>query len=202
MRILRDTHTHRRDATDGVINYDPVSDNFPLDSSLSYSVGIHPWHAGDATPELMERVAALAANPSVVAVGETGLDSLRGPGLDMQREVFLRHIDIALNVGKTLIIHAVKAWPELLRIAALYPDKPAPWIVHGFRGKPGLARQLLAAGLSLSYGRHYNPESFAITPVDRRYAESDESSLPAHLPGEVSQIRLNVGDSRHFNDRH
>ena len=190
MKILRDTHTHRRDATDGVINYDPVSDNFPLDPSRAYSAGIHPWHAAEAAQELMERIETLASDPSVVAIGETGLDSLRGPALDVQREIFLGHIDIAHKARKPLIIHAVKAWPELLRIAGRYPEKPVPWIVHGFRGKPGLARQLLAAGLSLSYGRHYNPESFAITPVDRRYAESDESAFPAHLPGEVNHISI------------
>ncbi len=188
MTTLPDTHTHRPDAPDGVINYDPATDSRPLDPSLAYSVGVHPWNAGKATTEVMDRVAALAADPCVVAIGETGLDSLRGPAQETQREIFLGHIDIALAAGKPLIIHAVRAWPELLRIAAMYPCKPEPWIIHGFRGKPGLARQLLAAGFSLSFGRRFNPESFELTPPSRRYAESDEDSLPA-LPGEVNMLR-------------
>ena len=48
-----------------------------------------------------------------------------------------------------------------------------PWIVHGFRGGPALARQLLDAGFDLSFGLRYNKESFDITPTERRYRETD-----------------------------
>ncbi|MBD5253004.1 MAG: TatD family hydrolase [Barnesiella sp.] len=185
---LLDTHTHRTDATDAVINYDPTVDTYEPDRSLRYSVGVHPWRAHLADDTILRRTADLAAEPFVVAIGETGLDTLRGPEEEIQSHLFEWHIRLAESLHKPLIIHAVRAWQQLIKMSRPYHPFVAPWIIHGFRGKPQLAHQLLDAGFSLSFGRHYNPESFAATPVDRRYAESDEATLPTDLPGEVSTI--------------
>ena len=43
-------------------------------------------------------------------------------------------------------------------------------------GGPALARQLLDAGIDLSFGRRYNPASLALTPPDRRHFETDEEA--------------------------
>lgn len=51
-------------------------------------------------------------------------------------------------------------------------------VVHGFRGKPQLAKQLLNAGFAISYGEHFNPESVAVTPLDKLCIETDESEMP------------------------
>ena len=50
------------------------------------------------------------------------------------------------------------------------------WIIHGFRGKPQLAKQLLRAGFYLSYGEHFNAESVKITPLGKLMIETDEST--------------------------
>ncbi|MDE6484694.1 MAG: TatD family hydrolase [Duncaniella sp.] len=183
-----DTHTHRRDAADAIINYDPAVDTYTPDPSLTYSVGVHPWHAHLADKATLDKAATLAREGNFVAIGETGLDTLRGSDPEIQTRLFEWHISLAISLRKPLIIHAVRAWQQLIAISRPYRPFIAPWIIHGFRGKPQLARQLLDAGFSLSFGQHYNPESFAITPVDRRYAESDESTLPAHLPGAVNTL--------------
>jgi TatD DNase family protein len=49
------------------------------------------------------------------------------------------------------------------------------WIVHGFRGKPELARQLLKSDCAISYGEHFNVESVRNTPLDKLFIETDES---------------------------
>lgn len=116
-----------------------------------YSVGIHPW-APDR--EQMKRVVEYAAFPSVVAIGETGLDRVSAKNsldFDRQRDVFSAHIHLSERVGKPLIIHCVKAWDVLLHIRKI--EKPVmPWIIHGFGGKEALAVRLLDAGLFLSFG--------------------------------------------------
>ena len=48
------------------------------------------------------------------------------------------------------------------------------WTVHGFRGKPALALQLLQTGMDLSFGGRYCAESYALTPPDRRHRETDD----------------------------
>ena len=138
-----------------------------------FSYGIHPWDTGGAgIDRMLARVASLAADSRVVAIGETGLDALRGAPLDVQERIFLRHAAIAESVGKPLIIHAVRT---AARIAGLCRSfRPTvPWIIHGFRGKPQLARQLLAAGLSLSLGPLHNPDTAAMIPPGRLYRETD-----------------------------
>lgn len=171
--LHRFTDIHRHLLADAepsrvVVNLEPgqLPDNIGW-----YSAGIHPWVA-DRADEHWSWLEQTAAHPHVAAIGEAGLDALRGPDLDTQTAVFKRQAELAERLGKPLIIHAVRTWPQLM---ALHRQlKPAqPWIIHGFRGKPQLARQLLDHGFSLSFGKHYNPESYELTPPDRRYHETD-----------------------------
>ena len=75
------------------------------------------------------------------------------------------------------------------------------WIVHGFRGKPQLAGQLLKAGIDLSFGEKFNPESIQITPIERLFIETDESAMPIErIYEQIARIRgckindLNAGN--------
>ena len=63
-----------------------------------YSVGIHPWDSG--APADWDALEALLRHPAAVAVGECGLDALRGPGIGRQEEVLRRHIELSERLGK------------------------------------------------------------------------------------------------------
>jgi len=87
----------------------------------------------------------IASHPSIVAIGETGLDRLKGPSFDVQIPVFKKHIELSENLGKPVIIHCVKAWEELIQIRR--ETKPTQsWIIHGYRGKPELTKRLIQEG--------------------------------------------------------
>lgn len=167
-------HTHVAEeghTGDTVVNLEP--EQLPDDRGW-YSVGVHPWRADEAD-RLWPLVESAASLPRVVAIGECGLDALRGPSLEQQREVFLRHVALSENTAKPLIIHAVRTWPQLIELRRqLKPTQE--WIIHGFRGKATLAAELLRHGFSLSFGERYNPEAFALTPPERRYRETDSSA--------------------------
>lgn len=167
---FRDVHTHRLDAgEDSIINLPLRS---PLPDSGYYSVGIHPWDAAAASEADMEEIERLAEHPRVVAIGETGIDALRGGHMERQREIFERHVALSERVEKPLILHVVRAFPEMIRLRRLL--KPAQrWIVHGFRGKPELARELLRHGFDISIGQTYNADAAAIIPPDRLFHETD-----------------------------
>lgn len=139
-----------------------------------YAAGIHPWWT-DRAGEVERMFAALPALlqcPQVVAVGECGLDTLRGAPIEAQTAVFRRQIALAETFALPVTLHVVHAYDRLLRLhKELRPS--TEWTVHGFRGRPALARQLLAAGMSLSFGTHYNAEAFALTPPERRRRETD-----------------------------
>lgn len=166
-----DIHRHRlgdADPTRVVVNLEPGQQP---DGSGWFSAGIHPWMA-DRADEYWQWLEEVLAHPRVLAVGEAGLDALRGPDQATQTRVFERQAELSERFAKPLIIHAVRSWPALTALRRrLKPSQP--WIIHGFRGKPELARQLLDQGFSLSFGHRFNPDSYALTPPERRYSETD-----------------------------
>lgn len=174
-----DIHTHtgplRKDA---IVCVDPTeTDRLPEGDGLM-SVGIHPWNAGRGyEPEVWTRMENWLSDPRVVAVGEAGLDRLKGPDMNLQEEVFVRQALMAVRKGLPLVIHCVRAADRLLGLrknfVKLGEDENSQWIFHGFRGKPELARQLLDAGIDLSFGEKYNPDAYEMVAPERRYRETD-----------------------------
>lgn len=141
---------------------------------------------------------ALAAEPCVKAIGETGLDTIHKVTgsqvadrlsdsqnvhtdlLKMQTELLRYHVALSEELRKPLILHIVKQFGEIIRLKReLRPTQP--WIIHGFRGKPELAKELLRHGFYLSYGEKFNPASVAVTPPSRLLIETDESQLPVSI---------------------
>ncbi len=141
-----------------------------------YSVGIHPCQINDYYKPFVERLRFFVLNPSVVAIGEAGLDKLCSTDFDVQKTVFIEMVLLAEQVQKPLIIHCVKAWQEIITLhKTLHPS--VPWMIHGFRGKPELAQSLLNQGFYLSYGAKFNPDALRVTPFDRLCIETDESAV-------------------------
>lgn len=163
---VADIHTHNPEATDAVINLEP---GMAMRPDALYSVGWHPWQPG-ADMEWVER---MAAHRQVVMIGECGIDKLRGVGtVDSQIELTRRHALLAEQTGKPLILHIVGAWNEITALRKQM--KPTqPWIIHGFRGKPALASQLVGAGFHISIGQRHNPAITEAVPPDRLLHETD-----------------------------
>lgn len=179
-----DFHTHNLDKQDGsaIVN---LPREWVLNPGLFrpqprafYSAGIHPWWTenADETARMLENLPLLLAHPQVIRMGECGLDALRGADLNTQEQVFLQQIDWAEKLHLPLTLHIVRAYDKILHLhKSIQPT--TDWTIHGFRGKPALARQLLQAGFHLSFGRLYNPESLSLTPPEMRHFESDEEGV-------------------------
>jgi TatD DNase family protein len=137
------------------------------------SVGIHPWFTHIAGLPDLE---AIAKQPNVVAIGETGLDKLASTPLEQQAQLFIAHIELAEKLRKPLIIHCVKAWQELICIRKQYTSD-IPWIIHGFRGNGELARQMIQFGFQLSFGIHFRLDALRVAwDTHNLYAETDDSN--------------------------
>ena len=142
-----------------------------------YSTAVHPWRSAEAAT-LWPMVQQLAADPRIAAIGEAGLDRLKGAPMPEQLALLERHARLADDLGKPLIVHCVRAWAELLGLhRRLRPAQP--WIIHGFRGGPALARQLLDAGMYISLGARFNPATATAVPADRLLLETDEGPAAA-----------------------
>lgn len=164
---VADIHTHNREATDAVINLEPGMEPEP---GRLYSAGWHPWWGAEAD---MAWVEAMARRPEVVMIGECGIDKQRGAGtLSQQLDNTRRQALLAERTGKPLLLHIVGAWNEIIALRReLRPS--VEWIIHGFRGKPELARQLVNAGFHISLGSRFNPLAESAIPPERLLRESD-----------------------------
>lgn len=181
MSLPFDFHTHHLDAPAGraIINVPQAwilqPERFDPRPGALYSAGIHPWWTADTDEVacMLRQLPTLLQHPQVVALGECGLDALRGAPLEDQEATFCRQIALAEQAGLPVTLHVVRTFDRLLRLhKTLRPT--TTWTVHGFRGKPALARQLLQAGLDLSFGARRNEETYRLTPPQRRHDETDE----------------------------
>lgn len=179
--MMHDFHTHNLLAPPGtaIVNLPEEwtlrPDLFRPQPGALYSAGIHPWWTVDAerTRRMVDALPRLLEHPQVVRVGECGLDKLCGAPLQTQIEVFEAQAAMAEAFGLPMTLHIVRAFDVLLRLKKqLRPT--VRWTVHGFRGGPALARQLLAAGLDLSFGLRFNAAAYDLTPAERRWRETDE----------------------------
>jgi len=158
---------------------------------LVAGVALHPNEAprladeGRLDEALVEIERLAQAHDKVRAVGETGLDHFRtGPeGRGAQVESFVRHIDLAKRLDKTLVIHDRDAHDEILDVLDA-EGAPERWVMHCFSGNPRFARECLDRGAFLSFAgtvtfKNAQPvrDALAITPQDRLLVETDAPFL-------------------------
>lgn len=176
-----DFHTHRLDTPPGsgiVCLPQPIllrqTSWRPHQAGL-YAAGIHPWWTAAPDFDLPLHLSALEhwlSQPQVVQLGECGLDRIRGAEMERQIDIFEQQVRLSEDFQKGMTLHIVRAFDLLLQLhKRLRPQQR--WTVHGFRGGETLARQLLSAGLDLSFGTHYNEAAFQATPLERRHRETD-----------------------------
>jgi TatD DNase family protein len=160
-------------------------------AALVAGVALHPNEAPrlaaegrlDAALAEIERLAQ--AHDRVRSVGETGLDFFRtGPdGRDAQVESFVRHLDLAKRLGKTLVIHDRDAHDAVLDVIDA-EGAPERWVMHCFSGNARFARACLDRGAYLSFAgtvtfKNAQPlrDALAVTPLDRVLVETDAPFL-------------------------
>jgi len=148
------------------------------------SVGVHPNEHEGRDPSVEELV-RLAADPKIVAIGETGLDYYRSDGdLDWQRERLRRHIAAAKQIRKPLIIHMRDATDDTLRILDEENARDAGGVMHCFSEDWAAAQRALELGFYISFSgivtfktANALREVAAKVPLDRLLVETDSPYL-------------------------
>lgn len=145
-----------------------------------YSLGVHPWYISKADFQLKE-LEAYITNKQVLALGESGLDSLCSTDFALQENVFARQVVIANTMNKPLILHCVKAFPQIIQILRRHENK-MPVIFHGFNRNQKLAKQLTDAGYYLSFGKAVFSKAMEPVikelPPDQVFFENDDAAIP------------------------
>jgi TatD DNase family protein len=184
---------------------------------LFAAVGVHPNSSGDfahaqAVERTISRLQELAAHPSVVAIGEIGLDNYwKDVEPAVQELAFRRQLALAAELGKPVIIHSRDANEQVAAVlrdwvggshfrSSPLAQRPFAGVLHAFSGDLTLAEEAYGWGFVLGLG---GPVTFKgaralhqLAPalaLDRLMLETDSPYLtphphrgarnePAHLP--------------------
>ncbi len=149
------------------------------------AVGIHPHHAAEASEADWDAIEALAADPSVRAIGEIGLDFFRllAPA-DAQREALTRQLALAARVDKPVLVHDRDAHDEVTASLIAWPGPPGRavrGVLHCFSGDAAMAGALAGAGYLVSFA----------LPVTFRSAIGPRAAVAA-LPAEVILVETDA----------
>jgi TatD DNase family protein len=169
---IRDIHTHLLPQEPGTALVCIGSGPLPAPQGHWFSVGLHPWDVTGDDEKILQSIGEMAQNPQVLAIGECGFDTLKGPAHDLQEQAFIRQVEISERVRKPMILHVVRDFDSVIRLRKqLKPTQS--WLIHGFRGGPQQADQLHTHGIQVSLGLKANPQTLQQIPSDRLFLETD-----------------------------
>ncbi|GAB6041057.1 TatD family hydrolase [Endothiovibrio diazotrophicus] len=177
---------------------------------VSATAGVHPNETKGHDPEVEELV-EMAADPRVVAIGETGLDYYRSEGdLEWQRDRLRRHIAAAKCSGLPLVVHIREAFDDTIRILEEEGAGEVGGVVHCFSGDWEQAKRSIDLNFHISFSgivTFNNAETLrevaAKCPAERILVETDAPYLTPvphrgkpNVPGFTRHVAECVAEQR------
>ncbi len=164
------------------------------------TIGTHPHDASveeEKALSVADIVAKIKANKKIVGVGESGLDYFYDlSARDDQHASFRKHIQVCLETGLPIVIHARDADDDIIRlIREETGGKGMRGIMHCFSSSPKMGIEALELGFHLSFSGMITfkkmEELRAIAkevPLDRLLVETDAPYLaPEPYRGKTNQ---------------
>jgi TatD DNase family protein len=174
------------------------------------TAGVHPDNEGVSEPDV-DALLALAAQPRVVAIGETGLDYYRLNGREVaemqwQRDRFRVHIEAARRSRLPLVIHTRSASQDTVALLKEAGAGQVGGVFHCFTETEAVARAALDLGFMISFSgilTFRNAEDLRdvarFVPLDRCLIETDSPYLapvpyrgktnnPSYVPYVAAQL--------------
>jgi TatD DNase family protein len=153
------------------------------------AVGIQPNYCGECGDTDWDRIVAMAGDPRVVALGETGLDRYWGyTPFVVQQDYFDRHLRLAQQRDVAFIVHMRDCEAETLQMLREARSRgPLRGVMHSFTGSAQGAAECVELGLHISFaGMVTYKKSAALrqvageVPAHRILIETDAPYLSPH----------------------
>ncbi len=172
------------------------------------SVGVHPLQDEQLPLPTVEEIVALAQQPKVIAVGETGLDNFySAESYDWQYESFTRHLLASKQVAKPVIVHTRDAREETIKLLKLHQTDSAG-VLHCFTETWEMAKAAMEFGFYISFSGIVTFKNAADLrevvkkiPLDRILVETDSPWLAPvpyrgkqNEPKNVYEVAQSVAD--------
>lgn len=147
-----DFHTHRLRQKERNDIQEIVS--FHLGKELNehhiYTIGKHPWWTSEVLSLLeKEQFKQHFLKDNCLAMGEMGLDKLKGVEMAQQINILKSQLNLASELNLPVILHCVRAYHHIQQIKKEYP-RIKKWCIHGYPRHFELANQLINQGFYLS----------------------------------------------------
>lgn len=139
------------------------------------AIGVHPWFVGELGAGWDAQMRELLAQNPGVTIGEIGLDKHK-PDMDTQINVFVRQMDLAVELGRGVHVHCVGAWDKMFAVLKKYKSQQPPFILfHRFSGNVADVVRLVA-----DYNAYFSFSGvgriIADVPRDRILVETDSNN--------------------------
>lgn len=153
---------------------------------LRATVGVHPHAAEQASDEVIAVLHALAVDPQVAAIGETGLDFNRDFSPRARQEaLFDRQLALAAQLGLPVFAHQRDAHERFMALLRPWRDQLGPVVVHCFTGTEAEIEDYLALDCHIGVTGwicderrgHHLREFIARVPSERLMIETDAPYL-------------------------
>lgn len=156
--------------------------------NLYGAVGIHPSEAKKMNDEAFNLTKKFVLHPKIVAIGEVGLDYYWDKSFcDLQKEVFKKQIELAIEFKKPLLIHDREAHKDTFDLLTSYDLSNVPVIMHCFSGSPEFALECVKKGFYIAFGGVVTfknaikaKDVAKIVPLDKIVLETDAPYLTPH----------------------
>ena len=113
------------------------------------AVGLHPECLSENSFEDLKAIKKLAGFPKVVAIGEIGLDYYYDIPRELQKDIFIRQLELADELSLPVNIHDRDAHGDTLEILRKYKPKG---ILHCFSGSTEMALEVVKLGMYIGFG--------------------------------------------------
>ncbi|MDP2606881.1 MAG: TatD family hydrolase [Deltaproteobacteria bacterium] len=149
------------------------------------TVGMHPHDAKDVGTDELKKLKELAADPKVIAVGETGLDYYYDHSpREVQRRVFAEFIHLAQETGLPIVVHERDAAQDVADLLRTEGGGTLRGVIHCFTGNYEAACAYLELGFYISFTgiitfKNAEPlrEVVRRLPLERIFVETDSPYL-------------------------
>ena len=122
-------------------------------SGVYLAPGVHPAYADQWNDVAASQLELLVQKPKVVAIGEIGLDGVVAPSRKLQEIALRGQLQIALNAGLPVLLHAREATGVLLTVLReLKIGKTVGGVWHGFSASLPVAEELVLLGFKIGVG--------------------------------------------------
>lgn len=127
------------------------------------SIGIHPHWVLDTPDNYLELIEEYLKHEKIVALGEIGLDYFYDEPKDLQKEIFIKQLELAKKLNMPVIIHDRDAHKDCIDILEQY--KPQG-ILHRYGGPTDLLQKAFSWGMYVSFNNDLTYPDFQKPHID------------------------------------